>query len=75
MRIISFIEDAQVSSDILTHLGLWLVRSRPLPKIHASMTLSKYKASASCRIINIHKLTPMSILNTLEKNTFSHNAL
>jgi hypothetical protein len=35
MRIISFIEDAQVIRDILTHLGLWLIRSRPPPKIHA----------------------------------------
>jgi len=34
MRIISFIEDSQVIRDILTHLGLWLVRSRPPPKIH-----------------------------------------
>ena len=33
MRIISFIEDQQVIRDILTHLGLWLVRSRPPPKI------------------------------------------
>jgi hypothetical protein len=34
MRIISFIEDRQVIRDILMHLGLWLVRSRPPPKIH-----------------------------------------
>ena len=34
MRIISFIEAPQVIRDILTHLGLWLVRSRPPPKIH-----------------------------------------
>lgn len=34
MRIISFIEDSQVIRNILTHLGLWLVRSRPPPKIH-----------------------------------------
>jgi hypothetical protein len=34
MRIISFIEDAQVIRDILKHLGIWLVRSRPPPKIH-----------------------------------------
>jgi hypothetical protein len=34
MRIISFIEDAQVIREILMHLGLWLVRSRPPPKIH-----------------------------------------
>ena len=34
MHIISFIEDQQIIHDILTHLGLWLVRSRPPPKIH-----------------------------------------
>ena len=34
MRIISFIEDAKVIHDILTHPGLWHVRSRPLPKIN-----------------------------------------
>ena len=34
MRIISFIEDPLVIRDILTHLELWLVRSRPPPKIH-----------------------------------------
>jgi len=46
MRIISFIEDRQVIRDILTHLGLWLVRSRPPPKICA-ITLSESKASDS----------------------------
>ena len=34
MRVISFIENAQVIRDILKHLRLWLVRSRPPPKIH-----------------------------------------
>jgi hypothetical protein len=34
MRIISFIEDPSVIRKILMHLGLWLVRSRPPPKIH-----------------------------------------
>jgi hypothetical protein len=34
MRIVSSIEDPSVIRDILNHLGLWLVRSRPLPKIH-----------------------------------------
>ena len=34
MRIISFIEDAQVIREILMHLGIWLVRSRPPPKSH-----------------------------------------
>jgi hypothetical protein len=34
MRIISSIEDPLVIRDILKYLGLWLVRSRPPPKIH-----------------------------------------
>jgi hypothetical protein len=34
MKITSFIEDAQVIREILTHLGLWLVRSRSPPKSH-----------------------------------------
>jgi hypothetical protein len=33
MRIISSIEDPSVIRDILKHLGIWLVRSRPPPKI------------------------------------------
>ena len=35
MRIISSIEDPSIIRAILEHLGLWLVRSRPPPKIHA----------------------------------------
>jgi ribosomal protein S27E len=34
MRIVSSIEDLLVIRDILEHLGLWLVRSGPPPKIH-----------------------------------------
>jgi len=34
MRVISAIDDRQVIRAILEHLGLWLVRSRPPPKIH-----------------------------------------
>ena len=34
MRIISSIEDPLVIRDILKYLGIWLVRSRPPPKIH-----------------------------------------
>ena len=47
MRIISFIEDQQVIRDILQHLGLWLVRSRPPPKMRAAITLSESKTSDS----------------------------
>jgi hypothetical protein len=44
MRMISFIEDAQVIRDILSHLGHWLfIRSRPPPKDCAA-TLSESKA-------------------------------
>ena len=34
VRVISSIEDPSVIRDILKHLGIWLVRSRPPPKIH-----------------------------------------
>jgi len=34
MRIIGSIEAPSVIRAILEHLGLWLVRSRPPPKIH-----------------------------------------
>jgi hypothetical protein len=35
MRISSSIEDPSVIRTILAHLGLWLARARPPPKIHA----------------------------------------
>jgi hypothetical protein len=35
MRIISFIEDRELIKTILKHLGLWVVKSRPIPKAHA----------------------------------------
>ena len=34
MRIISAIDDHQVIRAILEHLGIWLVKARPPPKIH-----------------------------------------
>ena len=34
MRIIGSIEDPSVIRDILKHLGLWLTKARPPPKIH-----------------------------------------
>jgi len=34
MRIIGRIEDPSVIRAILEHLGIWLLRSRPSPKIH-----------------------------------------
>lgn len=47
MRIISFIEDPSVILEILTHLGLWLVRSRPPPKMRTAITLLESKVSDS----------------------------
>jgi len=41
MRIISFIEDREVIKAILKHLGLWLVKSRPIPKAHAPPALNQ----------------------------------
>jgi hypothetical protein len=35
MRFLSFIEDREVIKAILKHLGLWLVKSRPIPKANA----------------------------------------
>jgi hypothetical protein len=35
MRIISFIEGSSVIRDILNHMGLWLAKARPQPKVLA----------------------------------------
>jgi hypothetical protein len=45
MRIISSIEDPSVIRDILKHLGIWLVRSRPPPKIQ-NTPIREYAAVA-----------------------------
>jgi hypothetical protein len=44
MRVIGSIEDPSVIRDILKHLGIWLVRSRPPPKAHAP-PIRKYAAA------------------------------
>ena len=35
MKIIAFIAQAEIIEKILKHLGLWLVKKRPPPKIHS----------------------------------------
>ena len=35
MKIIAFIEQAELIKKILKHLGLWLVKKRPPPRIHS----------------------------------------
>ncbi|MBN1471439.1 MAG: hypothetical protein JW925_06650 [Syntrophaceae bacterium] len=42
------IKGQQVIGNILTHLRLWLVRSRPPPKMRTTITLAESKASDSC---------------------------
>jgi hypothetical protein len=39
-QIISFIEDREVIQTIPKHLGLWLVKSSPSPKVHAPPLLN-----------------------------------
>ena len=46
MRIISFIEDRQVIQTILKHLGLWLVKSKPVPYLIREPTLKAHAPSA-----------------------------
>ncbi|MFH1079954.1 MAG: hypothetical protein V1766_06795 [Pseudomonadota bacterium] len=46
MRVIGSIEDPSVIRTILEHLGLWLARARPPPKIHAPPVYSAGRAAA-----------------------------
>jgi hypothetical protein len=50
MRIISFIEDREVIRTILSHLGLWLIRSKPPAKAHAQ-PVREYTADDSCHTV------------------------
>ena len=50
MRIISSIEDPSVIRAILDHLGIWLVRSRPSPKIHDPPVCMHRHRQAGCPI-------------------------
>jgi hypothetical protein len=72
MRIIRFIEDAQVIRVILEHLGIWLVRSRPPPKIH-DLPNREY-AAADLQIQPLNEILSTATRNTPGMNTFSHNA-
>ena len=47
MRIISFIEDREIIKAILSHLGLWLIRSRPPAKAHAP-PIREYATDSFC---------------------------
>ena len=60
MRIISFIEDRQVIRAILEHLGIWLVRSRPPPKIHDPPVRIHVAGRSAAKSIpdNVSRITP-----------------
>ena len=71
MKIVSFIEDTQVIQEILMHLGIWLVRSRP--PVHRTQAGPKSMPPSHCpnpkppipaRILPIHKPTVTPTLNT-----------
>ncbi|MCX5908013.1 MAG: hypothetical protein NTY64_12745 [Deltaproteobacteria bacterium] len=46
MQIISFIEDREVIQTILKHLGLWLVKSKPVPYLIREPTPKAHALSA-----------------------------
>ena len=46
MRIISFIEDREVIQTILKHLGLWLVKSKPVAHLIREPTPKAYAPPA-----------------------------
>jgi len=48
MRVISFIEDRQVIKAILKHLGLWLVKSKPVPYLIREPTPKAHAPPAGC---------------------------
>ena len=40
MRVIAFIEEQEVIRKILTHLGLWQIKTQPRPVAHAPPELA-----------------------------------
>jgi len=59
MRIISFIEDREVIQAILKHLGLWRVKSRPIPKAHAPPALNRSKSGQAGYVLDQFSQLPM----------------
>jgi hypothetical protein len=60
MPIISFIEDREVIKAILKHLGLWLVKSKPTPKVHAPPALNQNGSDPAGYILDPFSQLPMN---------------
>lgn len=60
MRIISFIEDREVIRAILKHLGLWLVKSKPTPKVHAPPALNQSESGQAGYVLDQFSQLPMN---------------
>jgi hypothetical protein len=60
MRIISFIEDREVIKAILKHLGLWFVKSRPMPKAHAPPALNQHGSGPVGYVLDHFSQIPMN---------------
>jgi hypothetical protein len=68
MRILSFIQDREVIQAILKHLGLWLVKSKPVPyligeptpKAHAPPALNQHGSGRAKYILDRFPQLPMN---------------
>jgi len=63
MRIISIIEDREIIKAIMKHLGLWLVKSRPIPKAHAPPPIEYVMEEFSQLPMNDDFINPQGTLN------------
>jgi len=73
MRIISFIEDREVIQAILKHLGLWRVKSRPIPKAHAPPALNRSKSGQAGYVLDQFSQLPMNDDHLVLKIPLTHN--
>ncbi len=60
MRIISFIEDWEVIKANLTHLGLWLAKSKPAPKAHAPPVRNQDGSGQARYVLDYFSQLPMN---------------
>jgi hypothetical protein len=60
MRIVSFIEDREVIKAILKHLGLWVVKSKPTPKVHAPPALNQNGSGRAGYVLDHFCQLPMN---------------
>ena len=73
MRIIAFIDDADVVKKILKHLGLWVQKARPPPKANSPPMASEYYIDYSTSQLPefTHRLSSVSDKWLAEGHVFS----